>query len=191
MRESPAARQRSVGPDLELPDHPRQSRIVLPDSTYGYVLRTVSADQLHPALRAVLMESRIVFDREAHQIQTCRARAYEALSDNEYAALIDMALGLDDKWIAKHKGMSIRTVQNRLLSLYDKLDVGDLDAISESLQINKRVRSLTRALNPARGERRKPRYRRARAAILAETDPVDLGTTRTGMPKTACSMINM
>ena len=56
--------------------------------------------------------------------------------------LLDLALGLQDKTIAERRGMSLRTVQNRLLSLYDKLGVGDEDAPA----MNKRVRALSRAI---------------------------------------------
>lgn len=123
------------------------ARIVPAESAYGYVLKTASAERLHLALRAVLVESQIVVDREVHQVQSRQTRPYEALTDSEYAVLIDMALGLSDKWIAKRQGMSMRTVQNRLLSLYDKLGVADVDGVSESFQINKRVRALSRALS--------------------------------------------
>lgn len=55
-----------------------------------------------------------------------------------------MALGLPDREIARRRGMSERTVQNRLLSLYDKLAV-DLPQ-SEAPAMNKRVRAVACAL---------------------------------------------
>ena len=42
--------------------------------------------------------------------------------------------------------MSLRTVQNRLLSLYDKLEVDAEDEPGADGGVNKRVRALTRAL---------------------------------------------
>ena len=45
------------------------------------------------------------------------------LSDVEYEILIDVALGLTDKAIAHRKHLSLRSVQNRLQQLYEKLDV--------------------------------------------------------------------
>ena len=57
---------------------------------------------------------------------------------------LDLALGLQDKLIAERQSMSLRTVQNRLLSLYEKLGV-DLDHENQNA-MNKRVRALNRAL---------------------------------------------
>ena len=68
----------------------------------------------------------------------------QALDDSEYAVLLDLALGLQDKLIAERRGMSLRTVQNRLLSLYDKLGVEGED---EGPALNKRVRALSRAFS--------------------------------------------
>ena len=66
------------------------------------------------------------------------------MDDSEFNVLLDLSLGLQDKLIAERRGMSLRTVQNRLLSLYDKLGV-DVD-VEEQAPLNKRVRSLNRAL---------------------------------------------
>ncbi|MEC9198363.1 MAG: DNA-binding response regulator, partial [Pseudomonadota bacterium] len=62
----------------------------------------------------------------------------------EFAVLLDLSLGLQDRMIAERQGMSLRTVQNRLLSLYDKLGVEDVS--DDETPINKRVRALNRAL---------------------------------------------
>lgn len=114
------------------------SRIVPEDSAYGYALKTSSRERLKLALRAVLIEGQIMVDREIHRIQRKSASPRAGLDDSEYAVLLDLALGLPDKVIAERRGMSLRTVQNRLLSLYDKLGVGDAG-------LNKRVRALNRA----------------------------------------------
>ena len=58
--------------------------------------------------------------------------------------LLDLAIGLQDRIIAERRGMSLRTVQNRLLSLYEKLGVDD--EASDDMPLNKRVRALNRAL---------------------------------------------
>ncbi|WP_417720140.1 response regulator [Salipiger sp.] len=118
------------------------SRIVPEDSAYGYVLKTASRERLKLALRAVLIEGQIIVDREVHRLQRRTASPRNALDDSEYGVLLDLALGLQDKTIAERRGMSLRTVQNRLLSLYDKLGVGDEDAPA----MNKRVRALSRAI---------------------------------------------
>ncbi|MBO6893987.1 MAG: response regulator transcription factor [Roseibium sp.] len=122
------------------------ARIVPNDSSYGYVLKTATRERLHLALRAVLLEAQIVVDQQIHKVQR-QTRTHDTLTDSEYAVLIDMALGLSDKLIAKRQGMSLRTVQNRLLSLYDKLGVDSLEYSPDDHAINKRTRAITRALN--------------------------------------------
>lgn len=123
------------------------ARIVPEASAYGYVLKTASREQLELALRAVLAEAQVLVDRQIHRAQRRGAAGRAALDDSEYAVLTDMALGLPDKWIARRRGMSLRTVQNRLLSLYDKLGVEDLEAGgAEMLAVNKRSRAVARAL---------------------------------------------
>jgi DNA-binding NarL/FixJ family response regulator len=118
--------------------------IVPDDSAYGYILKTASRDRLKLALRAVLVEGQIMVDREIHRLQKRGTAPRTRLDDSEFAVLLDLALGLQDRLIAERRGMSLRTVQNRLLSLYEKLEVhSDLD---ERLTLNKRVRTLNRAL---------------------------------------------
>ncbi|MDU9003698.1 response regulator transcription factor [Sedimentitalea todarodis] len=120
------------------------AQIVPEDCAYGYVLKTASRARLKLALRAVLIEGQIMVDRELHRLQTRGASPRTRLDESEFDVLVDLALGLQDKLIAQRRGMSLRTVQNRLLSLYEKLGV-----ISESdvgLTLNKRVRALNRAL---------------------------------------------
>ncbi|SCM66693.1 response regulator transcription factor [Donghicola eburneus] len=120
------------------------SAIVPEDSAYGYLLKTAPHDRLRLALRAVLVEGQIMVDREIHRLQRRTASPRNTLDDSEFAVLVDLGLGLQDRMIAERRGMSLRTVQNRLLSLYDKLGVED--ATDGDTPINKRVRALNRAL---------------------------------------------
>lgn len=120
------------------------AQIVPEDSAYGYILKTASRDRLKLALRAVLVEGQIMVDREIHRLQKRSASPRTRLTDSEFTVLLDLALGLQDKLIAERRGMSLRTVQNRLLSLYEKLDV-DLEQ-NDQAALNKRVRALNRAL---------------------------------------------
>ena len=119
------------------------SRIVPPGSPYGYVLKTAPVQRLHLAMRAVLIEGQVLVDREIHRLQQRQSRPALALNESEYAVLLDMALGLPDREIARRRGMSERTVQNRLLSLYDKLAV---DLQNAALGVNKRNRAVACAL---------------------------------------------
>lgn len=118
------------------------SRIVPKDSAYGYVLKTASSERLALVLRAVLIEGQIVIDREIHRLQHNRARPAQGLTDSEHAVLMDIAVGLTDRAIAERQGLSLRTVQNRLLSLYDKLDVEEDTGTGF---INKRSAAVARA----------------------------------------------
>lgn len=117
------------------------SSIVPEESAYGYVLKTASRDRLKLALRAVLCEGQIMVSRELYQFQR-QGQPGGALDKSEYAVLLDLALGLQDKVIAERQNLSLRTVQNRLLSLYDKLGVGNEDGPA----LNKRVRALNCAM---------------------------------------------
>lgn len=118
--------------------------IVPEDSAYGYLLKTAPRDRLKLALRAVLVEGQIMVDREIHRLQRRAASPRNTLDDSEFAVLLDLAIGLQDRIIAERRGMSLRTVQNRLLSLYEKLGVDD--EASDAMPLNKRVRALNRAL---------------------------------------------
>lgn len=120
------------------------TRIVPSGSPYGYVLKTAPVQRLHLAMRAVLIEGQVVVDREIHRLQQRQSRPTQGLSESEYSVLLDMALGLPDREIARRRGMSERTVQNRLLALYDKLAV---DLPGDAPAMNKRVRAVACALS--------------------------------------------
>lgn len=101
---------------------------------------------MHLALRSVLIEGQIVVDREVHQIQNQQMRSRNTLTEFEYIILLDIALGLPDKAIAARRKLSLRTVQNRLLSLYSKLDVEALDQNHQDIVLNKRARAVSSAI---------------------------------------------
>ncbi|WP_170754192.1 response regulator transcription factor [Ruegeria lacuscaerulensis] len=122
------------------------ARIVPKKAAYGYVLKTASPSRMHLALRAVLLEAQIMVDREIHQIQRDQSRSGEALTEVELAILTDLALGLPDKAIAARRKLALRTIQNRLLSIYEKLDVNDLLIDTGDVAINKRVRAVSKAM---------------------------------------------
>ncbi|MBO9402922.1 response regulator transcription factor [Shimia sp. R9_3] len=122
------------------------ARIVPKEAAYGYVLKTASPSRMQLALRAVLLEGQIMVDREIHQFQSEQSRSSEALTEVELAILSDLALGLPDKIIAQRRKLALRTVQNRLLSIYEKLDVNDLPLAHADVAINKRVRAVSKAM---------------------------------------------
>ncbi|KKX30793.1 response regulator transcription factor [Rhizobium sp. LC145] len=122
------------------------SRIVPEGATYGYVLKSTSDERLRLALRSVFVESQCVIDREVRGIQQKSLGNAHGLSDAEYEILVDVALGLTDKAIAQRKRLSLRSVQNRLQSLYEKLDIYQLPGAEAEGWYNLRMRAVTVAL---------------------------------------------
>lgn len=98
-------------------------RIVPPDTVYGYLLKTASEEQLISAARAVLVDEQCWIDREVRGLTSRAANPSTGLTDIEYEALIDIALGLTDNTIARRRFLSRRGVQNRLSALYNKLGI--------------------------------------------------------------------
>lgn len=99
------------------------SRIVPDGAAYGYVLKSASDERLKLALRSIFVESQCVIDREVRGLQQKSLGRLSGFTDAEYEILIDIALGLTDRAISKRRHLSLRSVQNRLQQLYDKLDV--------------------------------------------------------------------
>lgn len=120
------------------------SRIVPDGAAYGYVLKSASDDRLKLALRSIFIESQCVIDREVRGMQQKSLNRSSGFSDSEYEILVDIALGLTDRTIAKRRNLSLRSVQNRLQLLYEKLEVhvpnGD---DGEEGRFNLRTRAVT------------------------------------------------
>jgi len=104
------------------------ARIVPNETVYGYVLKSASDEKLIAALRAVLVDEQCWIDPEIRTVQSRAISRASGLTDIEYEALIDIALGLTDKAIARRRYLSERGVQNRLRELYLKLSI-DLEQI--------------------------------------------------------------
>ena len=122
------------------------AQIVPTDVAYGYILKTATTEHMNLALRSVLVEGQVTIDREIHKIRNLQTNSNTTLSDIEYAILMDLALGLPDRVIAKRCSVSLRTVQNRLLLLYDKLDVAVIQEDEHEVNLNKRVRAVSSAI---------------------------------------------
>jgi len=99
------------------------SRIVPPGAAYGYVLKSASGERLRLALRGIFVENQCVIDGEVRGTQQKTVATSVGLTEVEYEVLLDIALGLTDRAIANRRGLSLRSVQNRLQSIYDKLAV--------------------------------------------------------------------
>jgi DNA-binding NarL/FixJ family response regulator len=123
------------------------ARIVPEGATYGYVLKSASEERLKLALRSVFIESQCVIDREVRGIQQKSLGNSLGLSDVEYEILVDVALGLTDKAIAQRKHLSLRSVQNRLQQLYEKLGVYETSGHGNEGWFNLRTRAVAVALS--------------------------------------------
>jgi DNA-binding NarL/FixJ family response regulator len=99
------------------------SRIVPPGAAYGYVLKSASDERLRLALRGIFVENQCVIGGAVRGTQQKSLAPSAGISESEYEVLVDIALGLTDRAIATRRGLSLRSVQNRLQSIYAKLDV--------------------------------------------------------------------
>lgn len=123
------------------------SRIVPDGAAYGYVLKSASDERLKLALRSIFVEAQCVIDREVRGMQQKSLGQVRGFSDSEYEILVDIALGLTDRTIARRRGLSTRSVQNRLQQLYEKLGVYQMSVEeSDEGRFNLRARAVTVAL---------------------------------------------
>ncbi|WP_231665341.1 response regulator transcription factor [Pseudomonas quasicaspiana] len=123
------------------------SRIVPEGAAYGYVLKTASEERLRLALRSLFIEQQCVIDREIRGVQQKSQDLVFGLTDTEYEVLQDIALGLTDRAIASRRSLSLRSVQNRLQQLYEKLGVYQpTDTHLGSYAFNLRARAVSIAL---------------------------------------------
>jgi len=101
----------------------RLAQIVPPVTVYGYVLKSSPDEKFVQAVRAVLIDEQCWLDREIRGVQARALQSPSALTEAEFEALIDIALGLTDRGVARRRYLSRRGAQNRLHSLYTKLCV--------------------------------------------------------------------
>jgi DNA-binding NarL/FixJ family response regulator len=123
------------------------SRIVPDGAAYGYVLKSASDERLRLALRSIFVEAQCVIDREVRGLQQKSLGQAKGFTDSEYEILVDIALGLTDRAIARRRTLSLRSVQNRLQQLYEKLDVYQSSSEDgEEARFNLRARAVTVAM---------------------------------------------
>lgn len=119
------------------------SRIVPDEAAYGYILKSASDERLRLALRSIFVENQCVIDREVRGTQAFSFGRKDGFTEEEYDILLDVALGLTDRSIARRRGLSLRTVQNRLQQIYEKLELHDDDS---GHAFNLRARAVATAL---------------------------------------------
>ena len=98
-------------------------RLIPPDTVYGYLLKSASADQFVHTVRGVLLEEQCIIARDLHRAYARAADRETGLTEVEYEALVDIALGLTDQAISQRRFLSRRGVTSRLHALYGKLGV--------------------------------------------------------------------
>jgi len=97
------------------------SKIVPPETVYGYILKSNTKERIASAILTVLIDEQCWIDPEVRKVQGRTGHSQTALSDIEFEALLDISLGLTDNLIAQRRYLSRRGVQSRLNSLYSKL----------------------------------------------------------------------
>lgn len=86
----------------------------------GYILKTVTPDELSRAIR-IVAKGGLYLDGEVARSMEESDSAFESLSAREREVLLYAARGLSSKEIARDLIISERTVQTHLGSIYDKL----------------------------------------------------------------------
>ncbi|QUJ78233.1 response regulator transcription factor [Sulfitobacter albidus] len=124
------------------------TKIVPSAAVYGYILKSAPAEQLKLALQGVFIAEQCVIDREVRGVQQRAGDRHLGLSEVEYAALVDLCLGLTDKAMAARRNVSLRGAQSRLQHLYQKLglDKSDIPVGTWGPTYNSRTRAISLAL---------------------------------------------
>src|SRR3990167_364159 len=124
-------------------------KIVPDEAIHGYALKSESDEKLAYAITSVLLHDNPYIDPLVRGVQARLQSKDQSLTDVEYEALIDIALGLTDKAIASRRHISVRGVQNRLSMLLTKLLGGEDAHLRETAGMeiyNPRTRLVTEAL---------------------------------------------
>ncbi|TBW40865.1 response regulator transcription factor [Siculibacillus lacustris] len=123
------------------------TKIVPACATYGYLLKTASKERLLRSIQCVFQEGQNIVDREIRGVQQRGAGHSEGLTDAEYEALLDIAIGLTDQAIATRRRISLRSVQGRLQLLYAKLGLVEMPLLDGgTAEYNSRSRAVAVAL---------------------------------------------
>lgn len=115
-------------------------RIAPPDGTYAYVLKDKVAQHLVGVVNA-LLSGDCWIDPDIMRVATRIARKDQTLSDNEYEALVCIALGLSDSTTARLLCLTEKAIQARLQLLYSKFKISP-KSHHESSVFNSRCRAV-------------------------------------------------
>jgi DNA-binding NarL/FixJ family response regulator len=123
-------------------------RLIPPETVYGYLLKRASAEQFVHTVRGVLIEDQCIIARDLHRAYAHASDRQLGLTDVEYEALVDIALGLTDQAIAHRRFLSRRGVTSRLHALYSKLGVDQFQRETDAWgqTFNQRILAIRLAL---------------------------------------------
>lgn len=121
-------------------------KIVPEGANFGYILKTTSGDRLKRSLLGVLEDGQRIIDSEIRGMLKNKGADHAELTETEFETLNYLALGLTDKAIAKLQGISLRSVQNQIQSVHDKIAVKTQDTFDDASLINRRCRTISNAL---------------------------------------------
>lgn len=108
------------------------ARIVPDEAIHGYALKTRTDDNLAYAIQAIMLHDTAYIDATVRNVRLNIRNNSGALTDVEYETLVDIAIGLTDKAIAKRRFISTRAVQKRISSLIDKLLVDEEEPLRKA-----------------------------------------------------------
>ncbi len=108
-------------------------RIVPDEAIHGYLLKGESDEKLKEAISRVFINGDPYIDPVVEGVQTRLNSRCDSLSDTEFEALLDVAVGMTDRAIAARRHISVRGVQNRLSMLLSKLVKGEETHIRETV----------------------------------------------------------
>jgi DNA-binding NarL/FixJ family response regulator len=100
-------------------------RVVPDEAIHGYALKSETDDKFAEAVKSVLFEGNPYIDPLVRGVQARLATKDSSLTDVEFETLLDIAVGLTDRAIARRRHISVRGVQNRLSMLLQKLLHGE------------------------------------------------------------------
>ena len=120
-------------------------RVAPEEANYGYLLKSSSSERLKRTLSGVFLDGQTIIDRAVGNPTNPQKSA--ELTAVEYEALIDIAIGLTDSAIAQYRGVSVRAVQNRLKTVYEKLGLAEVPETADGASaVNRRARAVAIAL---------------------------------------------
>lgn len=121
-------------------------RVAPPEANYGYLLKSTSSQLLKRTISGVFLEGQTIIDR-AVSFKGKDSGNKPDLTATEYEVLVDIAIGLTDSAISEYRSISVRAVQSRLKTVYEKLGVSEVASTRDGTSaMNRRARAVANAL---------------------------------------------